>query len=119
MPRRLHPVLVTAVALLIAGCGGKTTDAPPAAAAASAEPAPATARSGEFGVAVCDDFLRRYAACIERAPAEAQGSMRTALDTWRGTWKPLLANPLLRDVLVQSCTTAAGTVEGQLRGYGC
>lgn len=116
MPRRLHPVLVTAFALLMAGCGGESTEAPPAAAA---EPAPAATRSGEFGVAVCDDFLRRYAACIERAPAEAQGSMRTALETWRGTWKPLLANPLLRDVLVQSCTTAAGTVEGQLRGHGC
>lgn len=114
LQRRLAAAVLM-LSLGLSGCGGRST------APAEPEPtsAPAIAAAKSLGISLCDEFLDRYAACIEQAPAEAKATMRTALATWRGTWTPLSANPLMRDVLAQSCTTAASTVDGQLRAFGC
>ena len=58
------------------------------AAPAPSTPAPPTAAPGETGVAECDDYLRKWDACLAtKITGEAHEQVKVALDATREGWK--------------------------------
>ena len=91
------------------------TTASPAATAATTTPA-----GGAVGVAECDDFLKKYEACVSgKVPAAAQATFKTSLDQWRNSWKQLASTPQGKAGLAQACKAAADQAKSSLGSYGC
>ena len=76
--------LAGALVLALAACGGGEKAAPPAPVATeAAAPAAAAAPAGaaEFGVPECDDYLTKYAACVDsKVPEAARGMVRQQIE---------------------------------------
>src|SRR5262245_65413191 len=103
MKRHLTPLLVLAGAVTFA-CGGEkpapsaAAPAPKATAAAPATtvaPAGAMMAAGETGVPECDEYIRKYEACLrDKVPAASKPQLEQALQTYRCTWKGAAAQPM-------------------------
>ncbi len=121
-------VLVLFVALIAAaGCKPKAEPAAPAQPAApAATPAPAPAADpapavvGEIGVAECDDYLRKWDACLStKVTGEAREQVKVALDATREGWKRTAATPEAKAGLASACREAAELARMQVAAYGC
>ena len=89
-------------------------------AAATATPASTTASGGDIGVAECDDFLKKYEACVSgKVPAAAQATFKTSLDTWRSSWKQLANTPHGKAGLATACKSALDQAKTSLASYNC
>lgn len=105
------------------GCQSKTEPAkssepvsPPATATA---PAPAVA-PGETGVAECDDYLRKWDACLAtKITGDAREQVKVALDATREGWKRAAATPETKAGLAAACREAAELASMQVSAYGC
>lgn len=96
----------------------------PPAASQGAQPRPRVGfgphrAAGTIGIPECDEFLRKYEACIAKAPEEARSGMQTTLTTWRSSWRALAASPITRETTAQNCRAAADSVRNQLESYDC
>ncbi|HEX8293081.1 MAG TPA: hypothetical protein VF570_15080 [Pyrinomonadaceae bacterium] len=92
--------------------------ATPAATAATA--AGTTSAAGDIGVAECDDFLKKYDACVSgKVPAAAQATFKTSLDTWRSSWKQLANTPQGKAGLATACKAALDQAKTSLASYNC
>ena len=127
MKRHLTPLLVLAAAVTFA-CGGEkpapapaATAAPPKAAAAPATTvAPAASAADAIGIAECDDFLRKYEACVtDHVPAATRAQYQAGMDQWRKTWKSIAAQPAARPSLVTACQQALASTKAATSTYGC
>ena len=80
-----------------------------------------TSSSGDsIGVADCDDFLKKYEACVSgKVPAAAQATFKTSLDTWRNSWKQLAQTPQGKAGLATACKSAMEQARTSLGSYGC
>lgn len=125
---RLGAVCVTA--LLAAACGGGSQSsqetAKPAAApqattaAAPAAAAPVAVAAGDFGVPECDEYVRKYLACIDgKVPEAARGMLKQSLDQTRDAWKKAAATPQGRAGLTAGCTQAMTGAKQAMTVYGC
>ena len=120
-----HTFLFALIAVA-AGCQSKSEPAavskpaPPVAASATA-PAPAPAPApGEIGVAECDDYLRKWEACLAtKITGEAQEQVKVALDATRESWKRTAAKPEMKVSLAAACKEAAELASMQVAAYGC
>ncbi|HWS88646.1 MAG TPA: hypothetical protein VN282_16850 [Pyrinomonadaceae bacterium] len=75
---------------------------------------------GDIGVAACDDFLKKYEACVSgKVPAAAQATFKTSLDTWRSSWKQLAGTPQGKAGLETACKSALEQAKTSLSSYGC
>ena len=113
-------VLVVAAA----GCGGQATappaSQPPAATTAPATTAPAASGTSEFGVAECDDYMRKYLACIDTHVPEASRAMvRQQLDQTREQWRQAAATSEGRSALAVGCKAATDAAKAAMGAYGC
>ena len=94
-----------------------------AAATPAASPAAntsTTAAAGDIGVAACDEFLKKYEACVSgKVPAAAQATFKTSLDTWRSSWKKLAETPQGKAGLETACKSALEQAKTSLSSYGC
>jgi len=90
-------------------------------ASTTATPASTTSSSaGDIGVAACDDFLKKYEACISgKVPAAAQATFKTSLDTWRSSWKKLAETPQGKAGLETACKSALDQAKTSLASYNC
>jgi hypothetical protein len=135
MNRYLTSALLFAAATL--ACGGEKT-APPtpaggstATAAAPAAPATATAgippatgtvtsAGGDVGVPECDDFLRKYEACVsQHVPAASKAQFEQGMTQWRAAWKSMAAQPSAKPSLVTACQQALASTKMATTTYGC
>ena len=92
------------------------TTASPAATAATTT----TAAGGDIGVAECDEFLKKYEACVSgKVPAAAQATFKTSLETWRSSWKKLAETPQGKAGLAQACKSSMDSAKTSLASYGC
>ena len=92
------------------------TAATPAASPASTT----TAAAGDIGVAACDEFLKKYEACVSgKVPAAAQATFKTSLDTWRSSWKKLAETPQGKAGLETACKSALDQAKTSLASYNC
>jgi hypothetical protein len=127
MKRQLTPLIVLAAATF-ACSGEKPASAPPATsapatlapAAPAATLAPATTTAVEVGVPECDEFLRKYEACVtEHVPAASKVQFQDAITQWRKSWRDAAAQPAAKASLVATCKQAVETTRMATTAYGC
>jgi len=116
-------VVMFAIALGCYACGSSAAPpVPPAPApAASSAPAPAASASAAsgFGVAECDDYMKKYLACIDRLAPAAQGQARQVLEQSRAAWKQAAATEQGRAALATTCKAASDAAATAMRAQGC
>ncbi len=89
----------------------------PASANASA-PASTTA-STDFGVAECDDYFKKYLACVDKLAPAAQTQARQALEQSRAAWKQAASTEQGKAALASTCKAASDAAEPGMRAQGC
>ncbi|HEX8190952.1 MAG TPA: hypothetical protein VF586_21510 [Pyrinomonadaceae bacterium] len=87
--------------------------------AAASTPAAATSAAGDIGVAECDEFLRKYEACVGKVPAAAQATFKSSMEQWRNSWKQLAANPQTKSTLAAACKSSLESAKTSLASYNC
>ena len=108
------------------GCAGESAP-PPAtpATTAAAPPAAAPAASstvadGDFGVPACDQYMRKYVACVDsKVPESSRAMMRQSLDQTKAQWKQAASTPQGRDGLKMACEQAEAAAKQAMAMYGC
>lgn len=123
--RRLGVAWVAAA--LAMACGGapkapeSTGSKPEAPAAAPAKAAESTAvAAGDFGVPECDEYFRKYMACIDgKVPEAARAMVKQSLDQTREQWKRAAATPQGKAALATGCTQATAAAKQAMAAYGC
>jgi len=94
--------------------------ATPASTTATPASTTTTSSGGDIGVAACDEFLKKYEACVSgKVPAAAQATFKTSLDAWRSSWKKLAETPQGKAGLATACKAAADQAKASLGSYGC
>ena len=117
--------LSLAAALVAAACGGGTEPAPPPQKAAAppvtaAARPPAAVADGDFGVKECDDYIRKYLACVDsKVPEAARAMVRQGLEQTRTSWKQAASTPEGRSGLASACTQATAAARQSMGAYGC
>lgn len=114
-------LLLLAVGATIA-CGEAQAPArtAPAAAPAATPAAPPPAAAAEFGVAECDDYMTKYAACIDsKVPEAARAALRQSLDQTKAQWKQAASTPEGRSGLAMACKQMTETARASMTAYGC
>lgn len=125
-------MLVLFAAVTLAACGKNESVAEPSAApAAAAEPsapaAPAETAtatmadsSDAIGIAACDDYLDKYAACVaDKVPAETRDVLKTSLEQTRDAWRSALSSGTSRSDLEAACKTMHDSARAAMGAYGC
>ena len=104
------------------GGGGKAPE-DKAAPAAQQDAAPAQAAAvadGDFGVAECDQYIRKYLACVDgKVPEAARAMMRQSLDQTKAAWKQAAATPQGKTGLAAACSQADANSKQAMQAYGC
>jgi|SRR5688572_1348712 hypothetical protein len=79
-----------------------------------------TSHAESTGVAVCDDFLEKYTACVtSKIPAAAQSAYKAQLDQTRKMWVDMGKNAGARPAMEASCKQTMDTMKTALASYGC
>src|SRR5258708_6171374 len=80
---------------------------------------PATA-SADIGVPECDDYLKKYQACIDgKVPESGRATVRQALDQTKAAWKQAASTPQGKAGLATGCKMALDTAKTAMGPYGC
>jgi hypothetical protein len=117
-----------AAAILTLGCGGSekpAAQAPPPtmAAPATTTAAPATTpavSAGDFGVAECDTYMKKYIACVDgKVPEAARAMMRQQLDQQKAAWQQAASTPQGKAGLAMGCRQADQASGPAMKAYGC
>jgi hypothetical protein len=118
--------LALAAAVTAFGCAGESAPPPPAtqpaapATTAAAPAASSTVADGDFGVAACDQYMRKYMACVDsKVPEQARAMMRQSLEQTKAQWKQAASTPQGRDSLAMACTQAEAAAKQSMAAYGC
>jgi hypothetical protein len=78
------------------------------------------AAAQQIGVAVCDDFLTKYEACVSgKVPAAQQSTFKASIDQVRKSWSDAAKNPAAKAALESSCKQTADQLKASLAPYGC
>ena len=114
-------------AALTFGCGGG--DKPAAQPGATLAPAttmaarPATLpmmTGGDFGVAECDNYMKKYMACVDgKVPESARAMMRQNLDQTKVAWRQAASTVQGRASLASACTQMDAQSGPAMKAYGC
>ena len=74
----------------------------------------------QVGIAVCDDFLAKYEACVSgKVPAAQQSTFKASVDQVRKAWIDAAKNPQTKAALESSCKQTADQLKASLTPYGC
>ena len=109
------------------GCGGgdKPAAQPPATLApATTLAAPAGSLPmesiGDFGVAECDNYMKKYMACVDsKVPESARAMMRQQLDQTKVAWRRAGSTVQGRASLASACTQIDAQTGPAMKAYGC
>jgi hypothetical protein len=72
------------------------------------------------GIAVCDDFLTKYDACVVTKIPEAQRAMyKTQLDTTRKAWLDMSKNPTTKATMEATCKQTMDATKTSMTALGC
>jgi hypothetical protein len=91
-----------------------------AAQPAATAPAASTMAAGDFGVPACDDYMRKYVACVDsKVPEQGREMMRQSLEQTKTAWKQAASTPQGRDGLAAACVQAEAAAKQAMAAYGC
>ncbi len=66
----------------------------------------------------CDDYMKKYLACIDKLAPSAQAQARQALDQSREAWKQAASTEVGKSALASTCKTASDTAAPAMRAQG-
>ncbi len=79
-----------------------------------------TASADSIGVAECDEFIKKYEACVSsNVPEAARASYQTGIDTWRKSWKDLASNPQTKSTLADICKRSLEDTKKSMTAFSC
>jgi len=109
-----------ALFLLLIGCQRQGGDTANRSSPNTTTTSPTTTASNTIGVPECDDYLRKYEACLNKHVPEADRvRLRQALDQTRAAWRDTLNTAGARDTLVNTCKQMTETARTSMVTYGC
>ena len=119
----IQRLALSALAVAAAGCAGDQTPPPPPATTAMQPAAPAAGHAvaaGDFGVPACDQYMRKYMACVDsKVPEAGRAMMRQSLEQTKAAWKQAAATQQGRDGLAMACAQAETGAKQAMGAYGC
>ncbi|HWE18610.1 MAG TPA: hypothetical protein VG758_15720 [Hyphomicrobiaceae bacterium] len=72
------------------------------------------------GVAACDDFLKKYEACVtSKVPAAQKTMFQGQLDQMRKAWSDAAKAPGAKATLESACKQSAEQMKAAMSGFGC
>jgi hypothetical protein len=72
------------------------------------------------GIAVCDDFLKKYEACVSSKIPDAQkATFQGSLDQMRKAWSEAAKNPSTKPAIESACKQSVEQTKAALSGFGC
>ncbi len=96
------------------------TKAPEPAPAVKVEPPPASTEVASFGVAECDDYIKRYLECVNtHVPEASRVQVRAILDQTRSAWQQAASTEAGRAGLAAGCKQATEMARTSMAAYGC
>lgn len=134
MRHTIRPLLALALVCSLAACQKEATPpAAPAPSATPAAPAPATpaaapatpaaapvATADSVGVAECDDYLKKYEACVAaKVPDGVKATLQQSLAQTRAAWKSAAATDAGKQGLTMACKQAYDGSKAMMQQYGC
>lgn len=135
MKKLIAIYLLVTFAVFAAACGGAATNTnnsaakPATKADATKADAPKTdapktevASGDSVGVAECDDYIKKYEACLTSIAAKApqvEGPMKTAFQAQRDGFKKAAETPAGKATLKDVCTKAIETAKASTSMYAC
>ena len=109
---------VAVLAFGAAACGGGNNASQSAPAPAPASQ-PAAGGAG-FGVAECDDYIKKYTACIDsKVPESARAMVKTQLDQTKAAWQQAASTADGKAALASGCKQATEMAKTSMQAYGC
>jgi hypothetical protein len=80
----------------------------------------AAASAQSTGIAACDDFLKKYEACVaSKVPAAQRATFQGQLEQMRKAWSDAAKNSSIKPTLEGACKQSAEQVKMALSGFGC
>ena len=72
------------------------------------------------GIAACDDFLKKYEACVtSKIPAAQKTTFQAQLDQMRKAWSDAAKDSRAKATLENACKQSAEQMKAALSGFGC
>ena len=72
------------------------------------------------GIAACDDFLKKYEACVtSKIPAAQKATFQAQLDQMRKAWSDAAKDPGAKATLESSCKQSAEQMKATMSAFGC
>jgi hypothetical protein len=72
------------------------------------------------GIASCDDFLKKYEACVtSKIPAAQKATFQAQLDQMRKAWSEAAKNATAKATLESTCRQSAEQMKAAMSGFGC
>jgi hypothetical protein len=105
-------LIVTALACY--ACGGNA-----ASQSASGSTPASTSAGADFGVAECDEYMKKYLACVDKLAPAAQTQARQALEQSRAAWKQAASTDQGKAALATTCKAASDAAAPSMRAQGC
>jgi hypothetical protein len=126
-PTRMGVAAGFLAAAVTFGCGGgdKPAAQPPATMAPATTMAapPATLpmmTGGDFGVAECDNYMKKYMACVDsKVPEAARAMMRQNLDQTKVAWRQAASTAQGKASLASACLQMDAQSGPAMKAYGC
>lgn len=79
-----------------------------------------TASADSIGVPECDEYIKKYEACVmSKVPEAMRATFKNSLDQSRTAWKAAAANPQSKATLGAACKQAHETAKSSLAAYSC
>jgi hypothetical protein len=72
------------------------------------------------GIAACDDFLKKYEACVtSKIPAAQRATFQGQFDQMRKAWSDAAKNPSTKASLEGACKQSAEQSKAAMSAFGC
>lgn len=97
---------------------GTTTNTTTTTTTNKTETSVTTAES--IGVPECDDFIKKYDACISgKVPEASRAQYKASIDGWRSSWKKLAENPQTKGTLADACKRSLEETKKSMASFSC
>jgi len=72
------------------------------------------------GIAACDDFLKKYEACVtSKVPAPQKATFQAQLEQMRKAWADAAKTPAAKANLESACKQSSDQMKAAMSGFGC